>query len=120
MAGSARYSPSQIATIRHWPILLLLGTFGQKNDGAEVNGGPGFMIGYNWAKDYDLPIRTELQVDYRVRHDADSRLFVNPAQSFDYDLNIGLARCHDQCPLRLRDRFLVAALCRSWRGVVTP
>jgi len=64
------------------------GTFSQKNDGSEVNGGPGFVIGYNWAKDYDLPIRTELQVDYRVRHDADSRLFVNPAQSFDYDLNV--------------------------------
>jgi opacity protein-like surface antigen len=64
------------------------GSFAQKNDGAEVNGGPGLMIGYNWAKDYDLPIRTELQIDYRVRHDADSRLFVNPAQSFDYDLNV--------------------------------
>jgi len=65
-----------------------VGTFGQKNDGVEVNGGPGLFVGYNWEAEYDIPVRTEIQGSYLVRHDADSRLFVNPAQSFDYDLNI--------------------------------
>jgi len=73
------------------PTLLnppAVGTFAQKNDGVEVNGGPGLFVGYNWNADYNIPVRTEIQASYRVRHDADSRLFVTPAQSFDYDLNI--------------------------------
>lgn len=63
-----------------------VGTFGEKNDKIETNGGPAFAIGYNW-REHDIPVRTELEVSYRVRHDADSRLFVNPGQSFDYDSN---------------------------------
>lgn len=79
----------------------MFGSYGQITDATSTSGpvderhtedgtgGVGLAIGYNWAKK-GLPLRTELEANYRFRFDYDLRLTGRPA-TFDnagYEFNV--------------------------------
>ncbi|MCB9947932.1 MAG: porin family protein [Rhodospirillaceae bacterium] len=62
-------------------------SFGENAPGPEATGGGSIVLGYRWNDVLDLPIRTEVEIVHRFRHDFDTRV-QNAAEVIDYQQNV--------------------------------
>ena len=62
------------------------GAFQQKGDDPEATIGAGFLLGYHWQS-LGIPIRTEVEYDYRARLDFDTEAAGPPQTGFKNNLS---------------------------------
>ncbi len=63
------------------------GTFAETDSRPEMHGGGSVVLGYRWSETLDLPLRTEVELIHRFRHDFDTTS-TTPTTTIRYKNNL--------------------------------